>query len=52
MAGNKMAEHDGTAKVAKMKSWSPEWSVPIVTALMGSLILVSHSRHQGPEVPP
>lgn len=39
MAGNNMAEHDGTAKVEKIKRWSPVWIVPIVTALIGAWIL-------------
>ncbi|WP_454833495.1 intermembrane transport protein PqiB [Rahnella aceris] len=50
MAGNNMAEHDGTAKVEKIKRWSPVWIVPIVTALIGAWILFYHYSHQGPEV--
>nr|WP_167457963.1 intermembrane transport protein PqiB [Rahnella woolbedingensis] len=45
-----MAEHDGTAKVEKIKRWSPVWIVPIVTALIGAWILFYHYSHQGPEV--
>lgn len=51
MAENNINEnHNGTAKVEKIKRWSPVWIIPIVTALIGAWILFYHYSHQGPEV--
>lgn len=45
-----MENNKGEAKVQKLKSWSPVWIFPIVTALIGAWILFYHYSHQGPEV--
>ena len=45
-----MTANEGTARVEKIKRWSPVWIVPIVTALIGAWILFYHFSHQGPEV--
>ncbi len=45
-----MENKSGEAKVQKVKSGSPVWIFPIVTALIGAWILFYHYSHQGPEV--
>jgi paraquat-inducible protein B len=45
-----LTANEGTARVEKIKRWSPVWIVPIVTALIGAWILFYHFSHQGPEV--
>ena len=45
-----MENNKGEAKVHKLKSWSPVWIFPIVTALIGAWILFYHYSHQGPQV--
>ncbi|WLI78576.1 intermembrane transport protein PqiB [Kosakonia sp. H02] len=45
-----MGNKSGEAQVQKVKSWSPVWIFPIVTALIGAWILFYHYSHQGPEV--
>jgi len=45
-----MENNKGEAKVQKLKSWSPVWIFPIVTALIGAWILFYHYSHQGPQV--
>lgn len=45
-----METKSGDAKVQKVKSWSPVWIFPIVTALIGAWILFYHYSHQGPVV--
>lgn len=45
-----METKSGEAKVQKVKSWSPVWIFPIVTALIGAWILFYHYSHQGPVV--
>lgn len=45
-----MENNQGEAKIQKIKSWSPVWIFPIVTALIGAWILFYHYSHQGPEV--
>ena len=45
-----MENKSGEAKVQKVKTWSPVWIFPIVTALIGAWILFYHYSHQGPEV--
>lgn len=42
--------NQGTAKVDRIKRWSPVWIIPIVTVLIGAWILVYHFSHQGPLV--
>ncbi|AVZ81115.1 intermembrane transport protein PqiB [Edwardsiella ictaluri] len=39
-----------TAKVERIKRWSPVWIIPILTALIGAWIIFYHFSHQGPEV--
>ncbi|SFT54896.1 paraquat-inducible protein B [Kosakonia arachidis] len=45
-----MENKGGEANVQKVRSWSPVWIFPIVTALIGAWILFYHYSHQGPEV--
>ncbi|MBS0847850.1 intermembrane transport protein PqiB [Citrobacter sp. JGM124] len=45
-----MENKKGEAKIQKIKSWSPVWIFPIVTALIGAWILFYHFSHQGPQV--
>jgi len=45
-----MENNKGEAKVHKLKTWSPVWIFPIVTALIGAWILFYHYSHQGPQV--
>lgn len=45
-----MENNRGEAQVRKVKSWSPVWIFPIITALIGAWILFYHYSHQGPEV--
>lgn len=45
-----MENKSGEARVQKVRSWSPVWIFPIVTALIGAWILFYHYSHQGPEV--
>jgi len=45
-----MENKSGEAKVQKVKNWSPVWSFPSVTALIGAWILFYHYSHQGPVV--
>ncbi|MCS3430731.1 intermembrane transport protein PqiB [Klebsiella sp. BIGb0407] len=45
-----MENNKGEAKIHKLKSWSPVWIFPIVTALIGAWILFYHYSHQGPQV--
>ncbi|NDJ58237.1 intermembrane transport protein PqiB [Enterobacteriaceae bacterium 4M9] len=45
-----MENNHGEAQVRKVKSWSPVWIFPIITALIGAWILFYHYSHQGPEV--
>lgn len=45
-----MENNKGEAKVRKLKTWSPVWIFPIVTALIGAWILFYHYSHQGPQV--
>jgi len=45
-----MENKKGDAKIQKIKSWSPVWIFPIVTALIGAWILFYHFSHQGPQV--
>lgn len=45
-----MENNSGSAKVHKVKNWSPVWIFPIVTALIGAWILFYHYSHQGPQV--
>ncbi|WP_299997339.1 intermembrane transport protein PqiB [uncultured Cedecea sp.] len=45
-----MENNKGEAKVQKLKSWSPVWIFPIITALIGAWILFYHYSHQGPQV--
>ncbi|MEA1064680.1 intermembrane transport protein PqiB [Erwinia sp. HR93] len=45
-----MENERGKARVKKVKSWSPVWIFPIITALIGAWILFYHYSHQGPMV--
>lgn len=45
-----MDNNKGEAKIQKIKSWSPVWIFPIITALIGAWILFYHYSHQGPQV--
>ncbi|MBK4716296.1 MULTISPECIES: intermembrane transport protein PqiB [Tenebrionibacter/Tenebrionicola group] len=45
-----MESNRGEAQVRKIRSWSPVWIFPIITALIGAWILFYHYSHQGPEV--
>lgn len=45
-----MENSSGSAKIHKVRSWSPVWIFPIITALIGAWILFYHYSHQGPLV--
>ena len=36
-----------TAVVTKIKKWSPMWIVPLITVIIGAILVVSHFKNQG-----
>ncbi len=44
------ANNQDSARIEKIKRWSPVWIVPVVTLVIGGWILYWHYSQQGPEV--
>lgn len=41
---------DKEVKVSKIKNWSPVWIIPIVTGIIGIILLLNHINNKGVEI--